>query len=1156
VADSQGFADAVLGAVLEALQPLEAVVTDEVVLFDLLADLGWAIPDEQVDLNLLSALAAIASDVTATAAALETYRTAASGQDDEALAGLAESVTGLLADIAALASMPMPTTLPAPLSNPAFWSSLATELPGYLIVGYMRRKQPLLFAVFHLTGIFDKAAPTADPNRIASRTVDVLRWDRLATLLTQPQQLFVDVYGWGGPLKYDALLDRLRAVLTAAGVLTIRSEPGQERIDKQYGTGTVLAAPIPMLRIPLYVGASSDNPYAELGLDIFPIPASTGSAVPVGVAVSPYALAGLTAEIALTDDLALEFFGSLDASGAMGVLLRPGGFAVFFDSAAIATDLGLAFVWAPPAPRALLGDGKGSGITIAGASLRGEVMTAGTTVTDVRLAIGVDKFHVHVEFGEGDSFISKIAAGVKIDAVLDGALIWSLKDGVSFEGSPSLEIAFPLNLALGPLELLTLTLGVGIASGAVRITGAIDASLEIGPVAASIQSVGVAMRLEPEPGGSLAGLSPHFGFKPPTGLGIAIDAGPVGGGGFVSFDADKGRYAGVLQLKLTTISVTAIGILDTKVPGGGWSFLIIIAATFPPIQLGFGFSLIGLGGLAGIARTMVIDALQTGVRSGSVDHILFPEDPVRDAPQILADLQTIFPPAPGRYVFGPMAILGWGTPALIEAQLGIILEVPSPVRLVILGQLSLVVPTKESPVLELHLDVLGVIDFGEGTLAIDAVIHDSRLVVFALSGDLSLRLSWGAEPAFAMAVGGFNPRFQPPRGFPALRRLTLALAADGGNPTVQFQFYFAITSNSAQMGARADLAAAAFGFSVTGWFGFDVLIIFKPLSIVADFTAGVVIKRGSLQVAAINLTASLTGPSPWHIVGEASFDCIVHVRIPIDATLGEAVAQPLPPPVDLWPQLRAELERADNWRADLPPAGELVCSLRSIEGAAPALDPLGGAAVHERVVPLNRRLGKVGDAPAAAPGQFRLEGVTVGGTGSPFTLTQDFFAPGQFEAMNDAAKLSRPAFEKMDAGFAFGASGLAVPSVGRTRTFALETIVVDEPATPGGARSTRTLAASAVSEQRQLAFLGISAAARSPLANSGPARFAPPFASEPVARLDDERFVVVNRDSLARVPGTQPLDSKGAAHEALEQQVAANPAQRGLLIVVPELEAA
>src|SRR6185295_2607876 len=103
------------------------------------------------------------------------------------------------------------------------------------------------------------------------------------------------------------------------------------------------------------------------------------------------------------------------------------------------------------------------------------------------------------------------------------------------------------------------------------------------------------------------------GFKPPKGVGLSIDAGAVRGGGYLFFDTENEEYAGVVQLSiLETISITAIGMITTRMPDGskGFSLLVIISVEFNPgIQLGMGFTLNGLGGILGLNRTMVLEAL-------------------------------------------------------------------------------------------------------------------------------------------------------------------------------------------------------------------------------------------------------------------------------------------------------------------------------------------------------------------------------------------------------------------------------------------------------------------------------------------------------------------------------------------------------------------
>ena len=96
-------------------------------------------------------------------------------------------------------------------------------------------------------------------------------------------------------------------------------------------------------------------------------------------------------------------------------------------------------------------------------------------------------------------------------------------------------------------------------------------------------------------------------FKPPTGLGLSIDGGGFKGGGFLAFEPEQARYSGMLELEFQDqFTVKAIGLLDTRLPNGqpGFSLLIVISAEFTPIQLGFGFTLNGVGGLLGLNRTV------------------------------------------------------------------------------------------------------------------------------------------------------------------------------------------------------------------------------------------------------------------------------------------------------------------------------------------------------------------------------------------------------------------------------------------------------------------------------------------------------------------------------------------------------------------------
>src|SRR5207248_9839774 len=95
---------------------------------------------------------------------------------------------------------------------------------------------------------------------------------------------------------------------------------------------------------------------------------------------------------------------------------------------------------------------------------------------------------------------------------------------------------------------------------------------------------------------------------------------------------------------------------------------------FPPIQLSFGFTLNALGGMLGLQHSVEIQALIDGMRTGAFDDLLFPDNPVGNAPRILERFRTIFPVKAGACTLGPMIDHGRGTPRIVYIRLGLILQ--------------------------------------------------------------------------------------------------------------------------------------------------------------------------------------------------------------------------------------------------------------------------------------------------------------------------------------------------------------------------------------------------------------------------------------------------------------------------------------------------
>ncbi|MCU4971929.1 hypothetical protein OB955_04150 [Halobacteria archaeon AArc-m2/3/4] len=652
-----------------------------------------------------------------------------------------------------------------------------------------------------------------------------------------------------------------------------------------------------------------------------------------------------------------------------------------------------------------------------------------------------------------DGFLESVLPEDGIEYDFDATLGWSSKSGLYFESGGTLEAAIPQNAQLGPISMEEIYVGAlpdGVDDDAeddpgVTLTASASASVELGPVVGTVQRMGIRATIAfPEDGdGSLGPIDLDVGFDPPNGIGLAIDAEGVSGGGFLELDYENERYAGAVQLHVGELTFNAVGLLTTRMPDGsdGFSLLVLITAEFPPIELGLGFTLNGLGGLVGIHRGVKTDPLKRAVRDGTLDSVLFPEDVVENAPRIVSDLRETFPPTADYHVFGPMARLGWGTPTLITADLGVLVEIPS-IRIVLLGRISAVLPDEVAPLVELNAGVFGIIDPAVPELELHASLYDSRVVAWDLSGDFGLRIRGGDQPDFLLSAGGFHPQYDPPASFADMRRLRASLGPPGGNPSLVLKGYFAVTSNTVQAGANCSFAGEFGPASVDGELGFDALVQFDPFEFVVDIIASLSV-RALKTTFSVSLEGSLSGPSPWHIDGKVKVSiAFVSATVRVDATFGSADDRDALPPVDVLSKLAAAVEQPGNWQTGLPGDGESPVTLRDPsdvdvedngEDETPTIlvHPLAAPSVRQTVVPLDFEIERFGNAEPANATRFEIAGASVDGeaenaepmleVGEPVT---EKFAPGEYLDLSDDERLDSPAFESMQAGTRFESGGV------------------------------------------------------------------------------------------------------------------------------------
>jgi Family of unknown function (DUF6603) len=663
-------------------------------------------------------------------------------------------------------------------------------------------------------------------------------------------------------------------------------------------------------------------------------------------------------------------------------------------------------------------------------SLRPDASSAAISATTTSSALIVTP-------GDGDGFLQKVLPEDGLRTGFDLGVGLSTTHGFFVHGAAGLDATLPAVAEL--LDVLRVeAVHVALRADDAGLAGELSATVSalLGPVTVTVERLGLELHVGfPQQGGNVGPAELAVGFKPPGGAALVVKSKLVNGGGYLFFDPAAGQYAGAVQLQLgDRITVAAIGLLSTRLPGGapGFSLLLLITEQgFAPIPLGFGFTLVEIGGLVGVNRTVDGEALAAAVRSGG-GPLLLPDDPVENAPAVVSALNTVMPPAPGRFLLGPLGMLIWGTEelTLMTVKLALIVELPQPVRLAVLARISVLLPEEEHPLVRLQLDALGRIDFEQGDLAVDAALSDSRILDWALTGTGALRASWGARPGLVVAAGGFHPRFPVPAGFPALERLTISLA-DSASLKLRLAAYLALTSNSLQFGGRLDLAASAGGFSIEGMLSIDTLIQRKPFAFAADLAASLALRHGGTVLLSVALTGSISGPAPWHVNGRARFSILfLDAEVAFDHTFGPAVDLPLPEPVDVEAILRAELTAAGNWSSELPAGTPPLVSLRDAPGDGVLAHPLGVVTLRQRRVPLDRTIRQLGTSlPLGGPAAYHVDVTNAAGAAlPPLAAVEDLFARSEFEPMSDAERLGAPSFEPMRAGLRLGADAIEHPA--------------------------------------------------------------------------------------------------------------------------------
>jgi hypothetical protein len=800
LADAAGSLERIAVELANLLRPLAVELTPQRAKA-FLGKSGLTVTDAQVT-AMTAALSSVSGTIGGLDSIIDDLRAAIEGGGEAQILAKGLQAIGALGDaIAGIGDLS--GAIPGTSSD-----AVRTQILNRLIFQYLDDRDGVN-DLLDLVGLLDRVEHDGEPGDPISApyTIATYRFDQIGQLISKPAQVFSTRYGWGLPtFTGEKLLAWAEGILARNNFpVLLTSAGGKPMLDAVFVRATTNTQSPPGLTVTLD-GSFLANP-------------------------APIAL-GPDAKIAWHVDFQPPFGTTITLSPAGTIELAPPSPGASFEGA-----LGITVTaeqTAPPAPFMLFGATGGSRL-----ELKQVVFDAGAHVAwgggkgsgAPSLSTSLRGLKLVIDAGGGDGFLAKILPDTKFEAEFDLVMSVAGDRGVYFGGSSALEVRLPTHIPIGPISIEGITLGVAIKDATLPLSLGADIKANFGPFVAVVQNMGVTVTAAfPPNGGNLGPLQLDLGFKPPNGVGLSIDAGVIKGGGFLSLDFDKGEYFGALELSFqNVIDLKAIGIINTKLPDGkqGFALLVLVTAEFVPIQLGFGFTLVGVGGLLGVNRTLDTPALMAGVRTGALESVLFPQDIVANINRIISDLKTIFPIAEGHVLIAPMGKIGWGTPTIMSVEIGVILDIPDP-EFTIIGVLRVSLPAEDAPLLKLQVNFAGGIDFNKSLLWFNASLFDSRLLIYTLAGDMALRIGWGATPMFVLSVGGFHPAFHElPDDLRDMKRMSISLLS-GSNPRLTVENYFAVTSNTVQSGARVELYAEACGFNVYGFLGYDLLVL-QPL---------------------------------------------------------------------------------------------------------------------------------------------------------------------------------------------------------------------------------------------------------------------------------------------------------------------------------------
>ena len=317
-----------------------------------------------------------------------------------------------------------------------FAQDLPARLLQLVVVDHLRGSNPVLTALLALVGIVERRRINAGfaHSLRPDVTISELRLDRLGALVSSPEDLLAEVYGWGdNSFRADDLLGRLDDLLTAVGLPTTHSmRPGTppQRVLSIFLANLSKWAPAsdpPGLEATLRIGVGD-------GFDLA-LPVTSGMELRIGASGS--ASAGTTVRIQPPADL---------------TFVPPTG--------TVQGEIDIALASVPVAPATaliLIGVVGGSRLKASAVSLGATALfswdqAAGSASADLGIEGRIEGGRLVISLEQADGFLGSVLGGFGLEADFDLGVGYP---PVRASSSPARRPGHPAaaHVELGPVEI-------------------------------------------------------------------------------------------------------------------------------------------------------------------------------------------------------------------------------------------------------------------------------------------------------------------------------------------------------------------------------------------------------------------------------------------------------------------------------------------------------------------------------------------------------------------------------------------------------------------------------------------------------------------------------------------------------------------------------